>query len=126
MEGNYEVLFGKDQAGKVRVLREGLYYRFSCRCQISGKVMCRLWVSCADRRENLGIVIPMGSGFGLDTRIPVKRIGEGELSFCLLPQGEPVPQTFVSLAPDEPFAYLSRLKDAYLVRKNGQLGICIR
>ena len=45
--------------------------------------MCRLFVRCGSREENLGIVVPMDGGFGLDTRIPVKRLGEGEMEFRL-------------------------------------------
>ncbi len=126
MEGNYAVYFGKEQVGKVQVLRQGLYYRFSCRCRLSGNVMYRLWIRCSSYRESLGIIIPMGEGFGLDRKIPVKRIGEGVPEFCLLPQRESIPQTFVSLSVDEPFEYLSQLKSAYLTRKNGQVGISIK
>ena len=52
---DYGVYFGKEQVGKVQVQRQGLYYRFTCRCRISGDVMCRLWVSSGEKRENLGL-----------------------------------------------------------------------
>lgn len=125
MEGNYGVYFGKQLAGKVQVQRQGLYYRFVCRCQLSGEIVCRLSVTCGSSRENLGVVIPMDGGFGLDTKLPVKRLGTGEMEFRLLPKHEAATETFVPIYPEEPFAYISRLKDAYLVRKNGQAGILL-
>lgn len=124
MEGNYEVTFGGKAVGKVQVLRQGLYYRFLCRCHLSGDVICRLWVYCGDKSENLGVVVPMGDGFGLDKKIPVKRLGEGSMEFSLGPKHEQR-GTFVPIYPEEPFAYIERLKDSFLVQKNAQVGIMI-
>ena len=72
MVGDYDVYFGHRQSGRVQVQRQGLYYRFQCRCRLTGDVVCRLYVLCGGRRENLGVVVPMDGGFGLDTRVPVK------------------------------------------------------
>lgn len=112
--------------GKVQVERQGLYYRIHCRCQMTGEIMCCLQAQCGDRQENLGVVVPMDGGFGLDTRLPVKRLGEGELSFTLTPKnGQAQKGTFIPLAPEEPFAYISRLKDAFLERQGNVLGVVI-
>ena len=125
MEGIYGVYFGKQLSGKVQVIRQGLYYRFICRCRITGDVVCRLCVSCADHQENLGILVPVEDGFGLDTKLPVKRLGPGKPVFSLLPRHHSGEGSFVPIYPEEPFAYISRLKEAYLVRKNGQAGIML-
>lgn len=125
MEQSYEVYFGNRQAGKVQVLRQGLYYRFICRCQLSGDVVCRLVASCGDKRESLGVVVPMDGGFGLDTKVPAKHLGEGELKFTLLPKHEITQGMFVPIIPEEPFAYIERLKEGFLVRKEEQVGILL-
>lgn len=132
MEGYYGVSFGNKNVGKVQVLRQGLYYRFVCRCALSGDVVCRLKVVCGGKEENLGIVVPMDDGFGLDTKLPVKRIGEGNMEFYLAPKGvaeaeriQPAGQ-FVPIYPDEPFAYIARLKQAFFARQNGQVGVIIK
>ena len=125
MVGDYEVFFGNQQAGKVQVTRQGLYYRFVCRCRLTGEVVCRLYVSCGGQQENLGVVVPMGDGFGLDTRQPVKRFREGEPSFSLIPKNEVPSGQFVPIIPEEPFAYLERLKTSFLVKKYGQMGILL-
>ena len=119
------MFFGNQQAGKVQVTRQGLYYRFVCRCKLSGDVVCRLYISCGGQQENLGVVVPSGNGFGLDTRLPVKRFREGEPSFSLIPKHEMTSGQFVPIIPEEPFAYIERLKTSFLVRKYGQLGINI-
>ena len=107
----------------MQVTRQGLYYRFVCRCKLTGEVVCRLYISCGGQQENLGVVVPSGDGFGLDTRLPVKRFREGEPSFSLIPKHEMVSGQFVPIVPEEPFAYIERLKTSFLVRKYGQLGI---
>ena len=122
MEGNYEVTFAGQPVGKVQVQRQGLYSRFVCRCRLSGDVICRLWVYCGDKSENLGVVVPGGDGFGLDKKLPVKHLGEGKLEFTLGPKHEKR-GTFVPIYPEEPFAYIERLKEGFLERKNGQMGV---
>ena len=125
MTGDYEVFFGNQPVGRVQVLRQGLYYRFVCRCKLTGDVVCRLYVSCGGQQENLGVVVPVGEGFGLDTRQSVKRFREGEPSFSLVPKNELPSGQFVPIAPEEPFAYIERLKTSFLVKKYGQMGIIL-
>lgn len=126
MEEKYAVSFGNEQVGKVSVQRRGLYYRFRCRCRITGGAVYRVRVRCGEIQESLGILVPMEGGFGLDTQIPVKRLGEGEMEFFMVPKYESSPVAIAPVYPEEPFAYISRLKDAYLVRQNGELAIGIK
>lgn len=125
MERKYSVTVCGKQAGVVLVRRQGLYFHFNCRCNLSGDIIYRLVVVCGMVQENLGILVPDQDSFVLDTKLPVKRIGEGELSFMLIPKHEMLAGTFVPISPEEPFAYISRLKDSFLILKNGQAGICI-
>lgn len=126
MEGVYSVKFGNQMVGKVSIRRQGLYYWFSCRCNLTGDVMCRLQISVGDTGENLGVLVPADGGFGLDTKIPVKRIKAGNPEFLLIPKHEAPQGTYIPIYPEEPFTYISRLKEAFLVRKNGQTGIMMR
>ena len=132
MEGTYTVRFGNQDVGKVQVSREGLYYRFFCRCRISGDVVCRLAVVCGDKEEILGVVVPVEEGFGLEKKLPAKRLGEGTMEFFLITKGSaPIRETrkegkFVPIYPEEPFAYIAQLKQAFFVRQNGQAGLLIK
>ena len=125
MEGNYAVNLGQTPIGKAQVIRQGLYYRVICRCRLTGEVMYRLIVRGGGHEENLGVLIPMGGGFGLETKLPVKKMGEGELSFCVLPKHPELKGRFVPIFPEEPFSYISRLKDAYLEVRDGQTGVVL-
>ena len=126
MVGNYNVYFGTESCGKVQVLRQGLYYRFVCRCRLSGDILFRLMVSCGGKQEDLGILVPMDGGFGLDKKIPAKRLGEGIPEFHLHTKQAQTEGSFIPIIPEEPFGYISRLKEAYLVRRNGQAGILLK
>ena len=85
--------------------------------------MCRLEAFLGESRVDLGILVPMGAGFGLETRFPVSRVGEGALQFRIRPKGEAVSSRhFVPIIPEEPFSYLERLKDAFLELQNGKKG----
>ena len=122
----YPVFFGKDQVGKVQVLRDGLYSRFICRCCLSGDIMCRLHVRAGGGWISLGVVVPVDSGFGLDTKLPAKRLGKEEPEFLLLPAAQrPAEDSFAPICPEEPFAYISRLKHSFLVKQAGQIGILL-
>ena len=126
MEGNYQVYFGEQAVGRVQVMREGLYYRFCCRCSLSGAVVCRLVLICGEETHHLGIFVPMGDAFGLDTRLPVKRISETSPVFQVLPGRVVTNGRFVPIKPEEPFAYIARLKDAFLAYQNGQAGVILK
>lgn len=117
-----ELELGGSSVGKVQALRQGLYYVFHCRCRLDTRQAVRLWVSCGEKKEDLGVLVPMDGGFGLDTRRPAKRLGEGELSFRLVSKHDAPRTHFAPISPEEPFAYLQRLKDAYLAEKDGQIG----
>ena len=122
---DYSVLLGTKEAGKVQVLQEGLYYRISCRVRLSGSLMYRLAAVSDGRRENLGILAPVGDGYGLDRKIPCKRFSLTDLSFLLVPSHEPVAGKFVPISPEEPFSYLERLKDVYLTRQQQRIGVIV-
>ena len=125
MDQNYTVTVCGKQAGKVVVQRQGLYYHVHCRCCLTGDNMYRLVVTCGTIRESLGILVPEGGSFVLDTRLPVKRIGEGKLVFTLIPKHEISSGSFVPIHPEEPFAYIARLKESFLILRDGQPGILI-
>jgi hypothetical protein len=83
----------------------------------------RLILSSGDQQENLGILIPEGESFVLTRSVPVKQFRKGEWFFRIVPKEHTVTGTFVPISPDEPFAYINRLQEAFLVHHNGQPGI---
>ena len=126
MVGTYEIREGERTVGQVRVVKEGLYYRFSCRCSLSGEVLMSLRVCWGGGEMDLGICVPMDGRFGVEKRVPCKRFGEGTPEFSLRPRHEKLAGRFVPIYPEEPFSYLHRLEGAFLARQAGQLGIQLK
>ena len=126
MDGTYKIMLGGESVGQAVVRRQGLYYRFSCRCDLSGEVIYRITVTCGGKSESLGIPVPKNGEFYLDTRLAASRLGEGEPKFAAVPRRPDLGGMFVPISPEEPFRYLHRLENAFLARKDGQLGIVIR
>lgn len=118
-----EVTVGSRSVGRVQVRRQGLYYVFHCRCALSGETPWRLEAACGEKKEDLGVLVPMDGGFGLDTRVPVKHFLEGQPEFSLEPRQETDGGTFAPIVPEEPFSYIERLKTGFLVRKYGEIGV---
>ena len=126
MVGTFDVRMGDRSVGTVTVEKQGLYYRFSCRCSLSGEVMQRLWMLSGGKETDLGLCVPMGEGFGTEKRLPAKQCGTGAAEFFLRPKGADTRGNFIPISPAEPFRYLHRLQNAYLERRGSQLGIVIR
>lgn len=74
---------------------------------------------------DLGLCVPHSDGFGMDTRIPVKRLGEGELTFRLLPRHSKPDGAFIPVSPEEPFGYIQKLQQAHLAQQDGLVGIIV-
>ncbi len=125
MVGTYDVKIGDIKVGEVAVEKQGLYYRFSCRCHLSGKTMHRAVVICGGVRVDLGICVPVDGRFGVDKKLPCKNFAPGKPEFLLLPKGNERSGKFVPVYPEEPFAYMSKLKNAFLEIRDGQAGILI-
>ena len=125
MVGSYDIYLGKEIIGQAQVKRQGLYYLFSCKCELSGDVIYRISVSCNGHHENLGILIPDGAQFSLFTKLAAKRLGEGLFQFRALPKHQKCERVFVPVYPEEPFAYLTRLQNALLELRDDQVGVLL-
>ena len=121
----YEVFADEKMVGTVEAIREGLYIRFSCRCQPSDRDMIRLWMICGEQETDLGLCVPMDGGFGTEKRIPAKQCGPGEPQFCLRHKDDTRRGKFIPLSPEEPFQYIHRLETAFLERRGLKVGIVL-
>ena len=84
--------------------------------------LCRVTVG----RERLGILVPVGEEFGLDTKLPMKRFADIAPEFRLVPNKPVLEGKFIPIKPEEPFAYIERLKEGFLTYREGQLGMWIK
>lgn len=126
MEGNYPIYRAGKIVGQARITGEGLYYRIRCRCSRSWDVVSRIYVTSGEKTESLGIPVPEGEEFLLDTRLPRKKLGTERPRFAVQSDRVEPDEMFVPICPEEPFAYLSRLRNAYAAKRDGQIGVVIR
>ena len=152
MAETYDITYEGAPVGAARMEKQGLYYVFSCRCRLPEEGLYRIHAISGDAREDLGICIPMDGAFGMDKKIPAKRLGDGRLTFELVPkdwkpreivpESEPVPQmeeteeetvqnesdeeVFVPVSEEEPFEHLDKLEDARMEMRDDQVGIVIQ
>ena len=115
----YDVKFENQTVGSVFTEKEGLYYRFCCQCKLSKSAVCRLVVSCNGRTTDIGICVPQADGFGLEKRIPAKKIGEGQMQFEILPCNQVAPMAKIQVDPSSPFKYISELQNGFLRINDG-------
>lgn len=83
----------------------------------------RIAVRCGGNEIVLGVPIPATDGFRLDTRLPVKRFTQGTPEFYIIGESHRHKTNFVPIRPEEPFSYIEKLKDSFLIKKYGSLGI---
>ena len=126
MEGRYEVFRNGAPVGWAELTREGLYLRIVCRCRLPAGEMLRLWMTCGEKEVDLGLCVPMGAEFGTDKRISARQCPPGKPRFSLSPKDDILRGNFIPLSPEEPFRYLHRLEDAFLEKREGRIGICLK
>ena len=153
MAETYDIVYEGKPVGTAQVEKQGLYCTFSCRCRLPEEGFYRIHAVYADKREDLGICVPLGADFGMDKKISIKRLGEGKPSFELLPKDwqpepvvqepesqieemptveepiveteEPIGAMFVPVTEEEPFPYLEQLEHAVLEVREEEAGILI-
>ena len=113
----YHVFWNEKSVGTAKVIKEGLYYRFSCVCRLAEKGVYRICVSDGHKELDLGICVPEGQDFVLNTKIPSKNFREETFSFRLVTKQEK--RIVVPVKDGMPFSYLESLNDACLKTVNG-------
>ncbi len=125
MEYLCEILLGNDVIGTAAVSRAGLYYHICCNCMLSGKVIFKIVAECDNKSESLGICVPKGDSFGLEKKVPVKKLGEGIIKFRAVPNHPNMHERFIPIKPEEPFAYIERLQKSHLQKRENILGVVL-
>ena len=116
----YSICNGEDKVGVARVSREGLYYRIQCTCGL-GSVPYRI-TARAEHQIDLGMCVPNGDTVSLEVRIPMKKLGKGNLSFYIETPNEKQQENWYPISLEKPFPHIAKLKQAYMVSSNGKVG----
>lgn len=119
----YDIYAGTQIVGQAEVIKEGLYYRFSCKCTPPNEGVYRIMVSDGDNTKDLGICVPTGEWFCLVSRVPMKYLSGERLEFALVPKDKQ--EIAVPVATGEPFADLDKLDSAHLQQSHEKTEIII-
>jgi len=122
----YDVTLQDSKVGKVEVTREGLYYRFRCKCQLPDAEIYTIVASNEKCQWNLGVCVPGANGACLDTRVAVKHIGETMGTFLAVSKEKSKQMMFIPVQPESPFAYISALQEAKFGIQGNKPGVWIR
>ena len=135
MDGNYSIYRNGVCAGSAEVKKQGLYYHFSCRCDLREGERIHLKVTCDNRVTDLGLCVPMDDSFGVETSVPVKKVGSGTQEFFLGDRKVPakelpaekeiavkknVSEQTVQVSAEQPFEHLAELDGAVLEEAEGE------
>ena len=117
----YQVYFGKIVVGTVQLIRNGLYYRVKCCCRFPQLGRYRIYAVSKNSKIDLGLCVPIDSGFGFNTSVKAKLFDSDEIRFeALLDES-----TFIPVEMDQPFSFLTVLQHCRFAIYNGKAGIII-
>ncbi len=124
MKTSFDITMGDQVVGTASVIREGLYWKICCRCQLSGEIACQV-IAIGEEEINLGLLVREKDDFCLTKRVPMKRFGDIQPCFVVKPRTPKTQRSFYPIVPEEPFSYIEKLKDAFLEEKGGEVGITL-
>ena len=119
----YKIYAGSEVVGQAEVIKEGLYYRFSCKCTPPNDSVHRIMVSDGINTRDLGICVPTGEWFCLVSRIPVKSLPGEKLEFALVPRDGQI--YAIAVVENGSFPALDLLESAHFQERNGHAEIVI-
>lgn len=93
---------------------------------MSGELVYRLKIHFPGKEVNLGVLIPADDGFSLEKSLPVSHFSQVPTGFTVCVKHSELSGRFAPIYPEEPFSYIEHLKNAYLAKKNDQLGIIFK
>lgn len=114
MQGEYIVTRAGQAVGRVRLIREGLYYRIFCRCDLADGEIHRLYAG----GENLGVLIPDRGELTLESKVAAKRLKPG-CAFSL----DENRREFIPIHPGEAFPCLEKVRQSKLAFREGEPGL---
>ena len=125
MEGTYEVFYDRNVVGEACLRKKGLYWCFECYCKpVSGHI-CRIEIRTKLGWKSLGIPVPEGSGWRLNTKISARQLECDSPQFRLVRLEEDPPGRFLPVIEDQPFPELSQVRKGRFSYCDGIPGILL-
>lgn len=118
------MLYGQKVLGQLKLSKCGLYYEVLFRCSPQKKAL-RLVDDCDEGEVSIGICAPIVSGFGVNRKIPIKKLGTGNHAFRLIPVETAESLEFYELSEDRPCKVLPLISYARFTYVGGKPGLRI-
>lgn len=112
-----------EQVGNATVWQQGLYCSVHCRCRMEGDGFSRLSMADGTQQWDLGILIPDGDYFVVDTSVRATGWQDRELSFRIIQPGKE--RLFIPIVEGGVFLHLDKLRKASFENRNGVCGVVI-
>ena len=119
--GEFEIVMQGKRVGIATVLKEGLYYLFSCQCVFEDSQIHSVWITWDGGCRKLGICTPGNGCFNLKTKVPIKYIPNFGLTFVI-----DYEEDFYSIDQDKEFYPIDKLNKARFAIRNGKPGLVIK
>lgn len=127
MLGEYPVYFAGEERGKALVTQQGMFWHIRCHCRCASQVPCAISVSWKEEQSlDLGMCVREGELWCLSARINKKNVPTGMPVFRMVVRHRQNVEDLVPISAEEPFCYISRLKSAYLVKKQSGFMVAFR
>ena len=121
MNGKYSIDRNGSVVGYAEVKTKGLYMCISSRCKLDRFAFYRLIAVWDDVCLDLGTYLPDGDSFAINTKLPIKKSGNGMLSFKI--EEKDAKRLFEALLEGKKLLHLQKLDDARYCEKYGTYGL---
>lgn len=118
----YEITLNGKPLGTATIETQGLYYRISCRCLLPDKKIHTIWIRWSDGSRKLGVCVPQGQYFCLDTKVPMKYFPLTGLCFEIDYRAE---NEFFPIDARKPFIHIDKLQQSRFDVRDDRLGLII-
>ena len=107
---------GREKIGTVAVVKNGLFYKISCRFQLLCNKPIRLFAVSSGRYTDIGLCSQLGNEWGIEKWIAMKYLGDKIEKFYAVLESEYIE---LPVHDKKPFPMIDRLTDAFLVIEEG-------
>lgn len=120
MQKEYPITAEGKNIGTAYITAQGLYYEVRCICKMQQGVL-HIEADCGNRRENIGICVPMDGKMVISTKIPQKKLS-GLIGFTVRTRAK---DTWITLNNVKPIPYLYHITEARFALRDGMPGLLI-
>ena len=123
---NYNVFFEEKAVGTAHISEDGLYIRIAATCSGIPEDFYHLYINAGPKRFDLGVCLYKNGKYIWNKKIPQKGIIIGDANFLLQASQVLDESEFISIDPNVPFPYFTKIKLCTYIDRLGQKGIYIK